>query len=115
MVVDDTNYVRNILKKMINDMNDFEVVEEAVNGLDAIMKFKRTYVDLITMDITMPEMNGLEALKEIMEIDENIKVVMISALGEKDRVLRAISYGAKSYILKPFNKKKVKDVLYEII
>ena len=87
----------------------FEVVGTAVDGMEGVEKYKELYpnVDLVTMDITMPKMDGVSALEKIIEFDKDAKVVMISALGKEDLVKKSLLVGAKNYIVKPLDRKKV--------
>lgn len=110
LIVDDAVFMRLTLKKFLSE-NDFEVVGEAVNGVEAIAKYKELKPDLVTMDITMPELTGIDALKAIIEFDPKAKVIMISAMGQENMVKQAIILGAKSFIVKPFNEEQVVGVL----
>ncbi len=87
----------------------FDVVGVAGNGLEGLEKYKELFpnVDLVTMDITMPKMDGVSALEKIIEFDKNARVVMISALGKQDLVKKSLLIGAKNYIVKPLDRKKV--------
>ena len=103
LIVDDASFMRMSIKNMLANY-DFEVVGEAENGVMAIEKYKELQPDIVTMDITMPEMDGLEALREIKKIDPGASVVMVSALGQEARMKEAIIYGAKGFIVKPIIK-----------
>ncbi|KFM95327.1 hypothetical protein DJ90_6346 [Paenibacillus macerans] len=98
--------IRDILTK-----NGFEVVGEAQDGAQAIEKYKELHPDLITMDITMPEMDGIAALKEIKKLDPNAKVIMCSAMGQQAMVIDAIQAGAKDFIVKPFQSDRVIEAI----
>src|SRR5690606_27996797 len=106
LIVDDAIFMRMKLKDIL-EKNGFEVVAEAQNGLDAIEKFKSERPDLVTMDITMPDMDGITALKGIKEIDPSAKVVMCSAMGQQSMVMDAIKSGAIDFIVKPFDSERV--------
>lgn len=110
MIVDDAAFMRVTIKKMIENEN-FEIVAEACDGYDAIQKFKQYMPDIITMDITMPNMTGIEALKEIKKINSNVKVIMVSAMGQEVLIRDAVKNGASSFIVKPFTKDKLIEVL----
>ncbi len=113
LVVDDTVFMRMTLNNFLSN-NGFEVIGEAVNGQDAIEKFKQLKPDLVTMDITMPVLTGLEALKEIIKYDPKAKVVMITAMGQEEMVKQSILLGAKSFIVKPFKEEQIVNVLNKL-
>ncbi|MUK87533.1 response regulator [Ornithinibacillus sp. L9] len=100
LIADDSLFMRTFLKKRITEHNDFKIVE-ATNGLEAIMQFKKVHPDLTLLDITMPKVNGLTALKEIIKINPNARVIMCSALGSQMNIIEAINIGAKDFIVKP--------------
>jgi Response regulator containing CheY-like receiver domain and AraC-type DNA-binding domain len=106
LIVDDAAFMRMAIRNII-EKQGFQVAGEAENGLVAISKYKELKPDIVTMDITMPDMTGLEALKEIMAYDPNAKVVMVSAMGQQNMVMEAIMAGAKSFIVKPFKEDHV--------
>ena len=103
LIVDDAAFMRISIKNMLVK-NGFEVVGEAENGAIGVEMFKELSPDIVTMDITMPEMNGLDALKKIVEVDPGAKVVMVSAMGQEAMVRDAIVSGAKGFIVKPFKE-----------
>lgn len=113
LIVDDAAFIRLSLKAMLEKYN-FEVVGEASNGVEAIKQYNTLRPDIVTMDITMPDMDGLEAMKIIRSIDENAKVIMLSAMGQKTIVLKAITEGAAGFIVKPFNEAHVIETLSKI-
>jgi two-component system chemotaxis response regulator CheY len=110
MIVDDASFMRISIKKMLENHN-YEVVAEASDGAEAIEKFRQFSPEIITMDITMPVMTGIEALKEIKKINKNVKVVMVSALGQEVLIKEAVIQGAASFIVKPFQGEKLIEVL----
>ena len=103
LIVDDASFMRISIKNMLAK-NGYEVVGEAENGKIGVEKYKELTPDIVTMDITMPEMNGLDALKEIVKINPEAKVVMVSAMGQEAMVRDAIMSGAKGFIVKPFKE-----------
>lgn len=113
LIVDDAAFMRLTIKMML-EQNDFEVVGEAENGLVALQKYKELQPDIVTMDITMPEMNGIEALKKIKEYDPKAKVVMVSAMGQEVLVKEAVISGAVTFIVKPFKEEHVIQTLNKI-
>lgn len=114
MVVDDAIFMRMKLKDIL-ESNGYEVVAEAENGRDAVEKYQQERPDLVTMDITMPEMDGVEALKAIKEIDEDAIVIMCSAMGQQAMVMEAIQSGAVDFIVKPFDNERVLKALEKVI
>ncbi|MCI3919014.1 response regulator [Paenibacillus sp. TRM 82003] len=110
LVVDDAAFMRMMIKDILSK-NGYEVVGEASDGAQAIEKFKETNPDLITMDITMPEMDGITALKEIKKLDPSAKVIMCSAMGQQAMVIDAIQAGAKDFIVKPFQADRVIEAI----
>ena len=108
LVVDDAQFMRTTMRGMFNE-NGIEVVGEAENGLEAIEKYKELNPKVVTMDITMPEMNGIEATKEIIKFDPTAKIIVCSAMGQEAMVIEAIKAGAKAFVVKPFNEKKLID------
>lgn len=113
LVVDDAMFMRNTLKMML--VNDgHKVVGEAKNGIEAIEKYKTLRPDVVTMDIHMPEMGGLDALQEIIAYDKDAKIVMITAAGDQGHVMEAMRLGAVNFIVKPFTEDKVVKVMNSI-
>ena len=119
LIVDDAMFMRNMIAEIFNDKKykeeDYQVVAEAENGIEAVEKYKEHDPDIVTMDIVMPEMTGIEALKEIMEEDPGANVIMCSALGQDSLVMEALDAGAKDFIVKPFQPEKVLDVVVRIL
>lgn len=113
LVVDDAVFMRMKLKDIL-EKNGYEVVAEAQNGVEAIEKYKTENPDLVTMDITMPEMDGIEALKGIKAINSSAKVIMCSAMGQQSMVMEAIQSGALDFIVKPFDTDRVIQSLNKI-
>jgi len=106
LIVDDASFMRLSLKSML-EKNGFEVVGEAENGLIGIQKYQNLQPDVVTMDITMPELDGIKALQIIKQMNPAAKVVMVSAMGQESFVKEAIINGAKSFIVKPFKEEYV--------
>jgi len=101
LVVDDATFIRNMVKKSLLPP-DFEIVGEAANGHEAIELYSKTNPDVITMDITMRGMDGLTAMQEILKKNSDAKIIMLSSMGEDSLIKKAITYGAKDFITKPF-------------
>ncbi len=110
LIVDDASFMRMMIKDIL-EKNDFEVTGEAKDGQEAVELYKEKSPDLVTMDITMPEMDGIAALKEIKAFDPNAKVIMCSAMGQQAMVIDAIQAGAKDFIVKPFQADRVLEAI----
>jgi two-component system chemotaxis response regulator CheY len=110
LVVDDSMFIAKQLGQIFTS-EGFEVADTAADGAQGVEKYKELYpnIDLVTMDITMPVMDGVSALEKILEFDKEAKVIMVSALGKEDVVKKSLLMGAKSYIVKPLDRKKVLD------
>ncbi len=103
LIVDDAAFMRVSIKNMLTK-NGYEVIGEAENGKIALQKYQELGPDVVTMDITMPEMDGLTSLKKILELDPGANIVMISAMGQESMVREAVLSGAKGFIVKPFKE-----------
>ncbi|MBD2870728.1 response regulator [Paenibacillus arenilitoris] len=110
LIVDDAAFMRMMIRDILTK-NGYEVVGEAQDGAQAVEKYKELKPDLTTMDITMPEMDGISALKEIKKMDGNAKVIMCSAMGQQAMVIDAIQAGAKDFIVKPFQADRVIEAI----
>ena len=102
-----------LMRMMIRDILSKEgyVIHEAVNGRDAVEKYDEIHPDLVTMDITMPEMNGLDALREIRSKDKDARVLMVSAMGQQKMIIESIELGAIDFLVKPFQPTKVLETV----
>ena len=114
LIVDDAAFMRMMLKDILTK-NGYNVVGEAENGKVALSKYAELKPDLVTMDITMPEMDGIAALKELKKTDANAKVVMCSAMGQQAMVIDAIQSGARDFIVKPFQPDRVMDAVRKVL
>lgn len=114
LLVDDSKTSRKILRGILEE-NGHQIVGEAVNGDDGITKFKELNPDITTMDITMPVMDGLEALRQIMEYDKSAKVVMVTAAGQKTKMVDAVKYGAIEFLAKPFESTQIIAIINKIL
>ncbi len=106
LIVDDALFMRMMIRDILSK-DGFEVIGEAENGVEAVERYKEMRPDLVTMDIVMPEMDGIEAVRQIMKIDPNAKILMCSAMGQQPLVVEALEAGAKDFIIKPFQPSKV--------
>ncbi|MGL5722157.1 MAG: response regulator [Brevinema sp.] len=115
LCVDDSQFILKQMHQILVSRN-FVIVDSALNGVEALMKYKerQSEIHLITLDITMPEMDGLTTLKKLKEINPDVNVVMVTALGTADTVKEAIKLGAKGYIVKPLNREKVLERIGKI-
>ena len=110
LIVDDAAFMRMMIKEILTK-NGYTVVGEASDGAQALEKYKELKPDLVTMDITMPEMDGIQALKEIRANDTGAKVIMCSAMGQQAMVIDAIQAGARDFIVKPFQAERVIEAI----
>jgi two-component system chemotaxis response regulator CheY len=113
LVVDDAEFLRVRIAKMLT--GDGHEIIEAENGLKAVEAYKAHHPDLVLMDITMPEMDGLSALKEIRAFDAKARVVMLTALGQESVVLEAIKSGARDFVVKPFERERVLGAITKLL
>ncbi|QSO51710.1 response regulator [Alicyclobacillus curvatus] len=113
MIVDDAAFMRMMLKNTLEEGGHM-VIGEAVNGRDAVEKFAELRPEVVTMDITMPDMDGIEAVRTIMGRHPEARILMCSAMGQQQMVLDAIQAGAKGFIVKPFNKQKVLEEIERV-
>jgi two-component system chemotaxis response regulator CheY len=114
LVVDDAAFMRMMLKDILTK-GGHQVIGEAANGIEAIEQYRKLTPDLVTMDITMPEMEGIDALKHIKQEDPKARVIMCSAMGQQGMVVQAIQAGAKDFIVKPFQSERVLDAISKAI
>lgn len=114
LIVDDALFMRVTIGNMLKECG-FEVVGESSNGKDAIAQYKQLKPDLVTMDITMPKMTGIEAVKQIISFDPQAKIIMITALGQQKKIMESIDSGAKDFITKPFNPEHLKEVVNNVM
>ena len=114
LICDDAAFMRMMIKDILTK-NGYNVAGEAENGLKAVEKFKEVNPDLVLMDITMPKMDGIQALKEIKKIDGGAKVIMCSAMGQQAMVIESIQAGAKDFIVKPFQAERVIEAVKKVV
>ncbi|MBT2636914.1 MULTISPECIES: response regulator [unclassified Bacillus (in: firmicutes)] len=114
LIVDDAKFMRITLTNILKKANH-EIVGEAENGREAVMLYRELKPDLVTMDITMPEMSGLDAVKEIKREFKDAKIIMCSAMGQQKMVVDAIEAGAKDFIVKPFDDSQVVDSVLRVL
>jgi len=114
LICDDAAFMRMMIKDILSK-NGYEIAGEAENGVKAVEKYNETKPDLVLMDITMPEMDGIQALKAIRELDGNACVIMCSAMGQQAMVIEAIKSGAKDFIVKPFQAERVLEAVKKVV
>ena len=114
LICDDAAFMRMMIKDILTK-NGYNVVGEAENGLKAVEKYSETKPDLVLMDITMPEMDGMQALKKIKELDSGATVIMCSAMGQQAMVIESIQAGAKDFIVKPFQADRVIEAVKKVV
>ena len=114
LICDDAAFMRMMIKDILTK-NGYNVAGEAENGLRAVEKYKEVNPDLVLMDITMPEMDGIQALKEIKKVDASALVIMCSAMGQQAMVIESIQAGAKDFIVKPFQADRVIEAVKKVV
>jgi len=110
LIVDDAAFMRLMIKDILVK-NGYEIAGEAIDGNSALQKYKELAPDLVTMDITMPEMDGVDSVKAIIDYDPDAKIIMVSAIGQQSIVIDAIQAGAKDFIVKPFQPERVLEAV----
>lgn len=114
MIVDDSNIIRNRIERIFQ-AQDIQIVAQASNGVEALDKFREFKPNLITMDLTMPQMNGLECIQKIMAEGSDVSILVVSALADKETALHALQYGARGFICKPFTEEELSNALNRLI
>ncbi len=114
LIADDAIFMRTMIKDILTK-SGYSVCGEAATGIEAVEQYKKLKPDLVTMDIVMPELGGIEAVREIIKFDSNAKILMCSAMGQKTLVMDAIKNGAKDFIVKPFQASRVLEAIENII
>lgn len=115
VITDDAIFMRTLLRKIIEQSDEYEVVGEASNGREAINEAEKHQPDIITLDITMPEMDGIQAVKEILRVSPKTRIIMVSAMGQQSMVIEAIKQGAKDFVVKPFDKSRVYQSIKNVL
>lgn len=110
MLVDDSLFMRQMLKNIL-PKERYQVIGEASTGKEALKKYKELNPDIVTMDITMPDMDGISAVREIIKVNKDAKVIMCSAMGQKPMIKEALEAGALDFIIKPFEKEKAIKII----
>lgn len=114
LIVDDAAFMRMMIKDILSK-NGYTVIAEAENGIKAIEKYKEVNPDLVIMDITMPEMDGIQAVKQIKQLNDAAKIIMCSAMGQQAMVIESIQAGARDFIVKPFQAERVIEAVRKVV
>lgn len=114
MIVDDSNIIRNRIQRLYNS-DTFSLVATATNGDDAVEKFKLYKPEVITMDLTMPQMDGLECIEKLVELDAGVRILVVSALSDKATGIKALELGASGFLCKPFSEEELVEALDELV
>jgi len=114
MVVDDSDIIRTKIQAVL-DAESFEIVGTATNGLEAVQQFKELKPRVITMDITMPFMDGIETIQKIVELDDEVRILVVSALADKATLIKAMHLGAYGFLCKPFSDMELAEAVSELI
>lgn len=114
MIVDDSNIIRNRIQRLYNS-DTFSLVATATNGDDAVEKFKLYKPEVITMDLTMPQMDGLECIEKLVELDPGVRILVVSALSDKATGIKALELGASGFLCKPFSEEELVEALDELV
>ena len=121
MIVDDSNIIRNRIMRVIDTLQErknfpaFQIIGAARNGLEAVHIYKEQKPHIITMDLTMPELDGLDCIKQIMKISKNTKILVVSAISDKSSAIEALKYGASGFLHKPFSDEQLVEAFIELI
>ncbi len=115
VITDDAIFMRTLLRRIIEQSEEYEVLGEASNGREAIEAAHKHQPDILTLDITMPEMDGIQAVPEILKVSPHTKIIMVSAMGQQTMVIEAIKQGAKDFVVKPFDKSRVYQSIRNVL
>jgi two-component system, chemotaxis family, chemotaxis protein CheY len=114
LIVDDSNIIRGKIARSLAQFN-VKIVGLVANGRDAVAKFEAVHPDIVTMDLTMPEMDGLECIRAIVRIDAKVRILVVSALADKATAIRALKEGAQGFLCKPFTEDELTEAMSELI
>jgi two-component system, chemotaxis family, chemotaxis protein CheY len=113
LIVDDAAFMRRMLSEMV--AGHHEVCGVASDGLEAVERYKELKPDIVTMDITMPNMHGIDAMRQILDYDHDAKILICSAIGHRQKVLEAMKTGASDFVIKPFQKEQILDAITRLV
>lgn len=114
LIVDDSSVVRRAIQRHVDSGRVTQIIE-ARNGAEAVMMFTMHRPDLVTMDITMPEMDGIRAVEELVKLRHDVRILIVSAMADKHTAIQAVRKGAKGFLLKPFSSRELNEALEEIL
>jgi two-component system chemotaxis response regulator CheY len=114
LIVDDAIFMRTMIADILESAG-FEIVGEASSGVEAVERYKELEPDLVTMDIVMPDMGGIDAVREIMKVDPNARILIVSAMGQQGLVVEAIQAGARDFVVKPFQPSRVVEAVQRVL
>lgn len=114
LMVDDSRTSRKVLREIL-ESGGYEVVGEATNGKDGVSMFEELKPDVVTLDITMPVLDGIDALREIKDADPSAKVIMVTSAGQKSKMVEAVKYGAVEFVTKPFENEQLLSVVKKVV
>lgn len=114
LIVDDSQFMRMIIKNIL-EQNGIKVAGEAINGYDAIEKYKKLKPEIVTMDLTMQGISGIEAVESILKYDEKAKIIICSAMGQKSVINEAVKAGAKGFVIKPFEEEEFLKEFFRVM
>lgn len=114
LIADDSNVIRSKIARHLGELG-LEIVGMSANGRDALERFKQTRPDFVTMDLTMPEMDGIECIRQIRRIDSRARILVVSALADKTTAIQALKEGAQGFICKPFSEDDLKEAINELM
>lgn len=115
MIVDDSNIIRNKISKCESAGNNFKIVATAKDGIDAIRKYKSHQPNVVTMDLTMPRMEGLDCIRELISLDPELRILVVSAISDKATGIKALELGAHGFLCKPFSDEDLLDALHSLM
>jgi two-component system chemotaxis response regulator CheY len=115
LIVEDAGFIRTRLKNIVEKIDFAEVVGEATNGIEAVSLYKKLNPYLVTMDLVMPEKGGIQAIEDIMKIDDKANIIVVSAMGQELSISEALEKGVKHYIKKPFKDDEVYEIIHDLI
>jgi two-component system chemotaxis response regulator CheY len=115
LIIDDALFMRTMIRDILANSGKFEIAGEASNGMEGIEKYFALKPDVVTMDIVMPELDGIETVRRITKVDPGARIIMCSALGQEPLVMESLAAGARNFIVKPFNPERVIEAIEDVL